>query len=1103
MRKSIITKMLVQWLILIMIFQNTVYATNISDMCEPVMTENFIKEDIEEAVSENMATKVSWYLGDKSPSKTHGAVGSIAGNDLRLYALNGFGKIIPNTKDSKVFYYTPIPADKNFTLTCNVHVNDWTFYNGQEGFGIMAADKVSNTDSFWNNSVDAIITRCSYAAPTGGTVDLGLGPCALVRYGVTNENVAELDSDTDSQAAINKYFNKYQYALYDGISTKGFYNLVANTVQNHDFDISRSGVYDAVLNPTGYEPQVLENTIENPISDYRLTIQKNNSGYFVSYTDEKGKTTTRKFYYCGNDFLTSLVNDTVYVGFFAARSVDVTFSDVDLRIVDPLMDTPAEEIEKTIYNLSAYFSSNNYCNIEDYELCYHTNWDGKLKITDESGKVIFEDYVKAEKDSVCSVKLDIGTNQFTAYFEPDAEYHYGYDIYHPANKYNVLSSYKTKVSKFNVTRNTYEKRGDKIYVAPSGTSFADGTKSQPMDLQAACKYVQPGQTIIMLPGIYKFNSGVTIPRGINGKKGEPITLMGDPDSSERPVIDFSKTGEGIIFAGNYWYYKGFDVTGSLNGKKGMAIAGSYVVAEDIHTYRNGNTGLQVTKLKSSDTKDDYWPHDILIKNCLSYENADAGYEDADGFAAKIFVGENIVFDGCVAHHNSDDGWDLYAKKESGCIGAVTIRNCVAYSNGFIHDKDGNLIIAGNGNGFKLGGESLSGKHTLLNSYSFMNKAIGIDANSCPDIKVSNCVSYDNKGANVALYTSALTTDYHMNKVVSLRVDNNYKKNDSYVVKNQSQTDVFNNTTFYWRNTNSANRAGAVFDNSYVKSFAFDPEKDEIKRCADGSIDLGDFLQFNVSEVGGVDISSVKFTEQMSATEIFNREAGPMPTPTPTPTATPMPTTAAPTPTVEPTLMPTATVPVLEQSSGTGRKVKLSQQMLESYNDVSLVNVISKDKNGKEYCILEICPKDFTLGNEFYLFKTDSDKSVFGAVNKKKYKVSKKGIVVSVKEGGKYILVPKVRAKEICQEIENGILLTVDKTNIQAGEKAFFDVIDKSGLDSVKKIQYKSLNKKVAVVNRYGRLIAKETGSVIIEAKIVLKNGTYITKKVQLMITDSY
>ena len=39
--------------------------------------------------------------------------------------------------------------------------------------------------------------------------------------------------------------------------------------------------------------------------------------------------------------------------------------------------------------------------------------------------------------------------------------------------------------------------------------------------------------------------------------------------------------------------------------------------------------------------------------------------------------------GCVAHDNSDDGWDTFPKTTSG-TNSVTIENCIAYHNGY-HD----------------------------------------------------------------------------------------------------------------------------------------------------------------------------------------------------------------------------------------------------------------------------------------------------------------------------------------------------------------------------------------------------------------------------------
>ena len=76
-----------------------------------------------------------------------------------------------------------------------------------------------------------------------------------------------------------------------------------------------------------------------------------------------------------------------------------------------------------------------------------------------------------------------------------------------------------------------------------------------------------------------------------------------------------------------------------------------------------------------------WPAGNLILSAESHDNADSDGEDADGFAAKLTVGAGNVFRYAVAHHNIDDGWDLYTKTDTGPIGVVTVEDSLAYSNG--------------------------------------------------------------------------------------------------------------------------------------------------------------------------------------------------------------------------------------------------------------------------------------------------------------------------------------------------------------------------------------------------------------------------------------
>ena len=75
-------------------------------------------------------------------------------NDGSVTISSASGKIVPASYDGLSFYYTTVPASQNFTLRAKVSVDSWKFSNGQEGFGLMAADQLGG--SGWNNSYMAV-----------------------------------------------------------------------------------------------------------------------------------------------------------------------------------------------------------------------------------------------------------------------------------------------------------------------------------------------------------------------------------------------------------------------------------------------------------------------------------------------------------------------------------------------------------------------------------------------------------------------------------------------------------------------------------------------------------------------------------------------------------------------------------------------------------------------------------------------------------------------------------------------------------------------------------------------------------------------------------
>lgn len=74
----------------------------------------------------------------------------------------------------------------------------------------------------------------------------------------------------------------------------------------------------------------------------------------------------------------------------------------------------------------------------------------------------------------------------------------------------------------------------------------------------------------------------------------------------------------------------FDITNTKDMEDGIYVAGSYNVIELVNTYKNGNTGINISGYNNYDSHE-MWPAHNLIKKCTSMHNADNGLEDTNGF----------------------------------------------------------------------------------------------------------------------------------------------------------------------------------------------------------------------------------------------------------------------------------------------------------------------------------------------------------------------------------------------------------------------------------------------------------------------------------------
>ena len=775
--------------------------------------------------------RVSTY-GSSTDSKNNGVIGNANDGKVTVYSEGGKGKIVPGSTDGLTFYYTAIdPETENFTLTADIHVDSWTLSNGQEGFGMMAADAVgSNGDgtAFWNNAYQAIATKVEYywdgedvtTDISANKISMKLGLGAISRLGVTADDVAAIKNGTITMPA--GYVSETT-TLETGAAAKGpgTYNLVGN--------------WNKKAEPTG--------NLENPLTDFRLQIQRNNTGYYLRYLDKDNKVIKEVRYYdLERNSLTQIDKDNIYVGFFASRNARITVSNIDLKTITPADDEKAEEREiQYVYPINT-IESPVFSNSADYNLVYYGNADGTLVVKDENGKEVLNKEFKALTKETVALKLNNGKNAFTINFIPDKEYKPG--------EFKLMTSYDPVTINHTVEYKTVE--NNNIYVSPNGKSNAAGTKDAPMDIYTAVKIAAPGQKILIKEGTYNLSGTVKVERGINGTADAMIYMIADPEAGSRPVLDFGGKCAGMILAGDYWYFQGFDVTRSADAQKGIQVSGNHNILDQIKAYKNGNTGIQISRYLGTD-QFNQWPAHNTILNCSSYLNADKGYEDADGFAAKLTVGQGNVFDGCIAAYNADDGWDLFAKVQSGSIGVVTIQNCVAFKNGYILDENGREINAGNGNGFKMGGDSMPGAHVLKNSVAFANKAKGIDSNSCPDIKVYSSTTFDNESYNVAFYTNtAVNTAFAADGILSYKVSNKVAEQFK-LLGTQNAADVKGVTNYYFDGSKTVNNNGKEAAASWFKSLdtASALKDGGITRNADGTINMNGFLELTDEVPEGV------------------------------------------------------------------------------------------------------------------------------------------------------------------------------------------------------------------------------------------------------------
>jgi hypothetical protein len=675
---------------------------------------------------------------------------SVPEGSINMQATGNGGKIA-GSEDGITFLFREVDISKNFKLSADFTVvgfgggaqgdggpGDATVTsNGQEGWGLMARDFVPQYPGKRMDQVKE--TFPDFLDP--GTVMSGSG----VRAGVSGGD-GNMIMVGGVKRGVRVYWRQGTKASADndydetGNPTTTLYMDSGNT----KFDYIPKELPDYTMYET------LPARIDFPAwnSTYRLTLEKTNNDFraIIEPPAEKGGAETYSIPLY--DILDGVNKNTYYVGFFAARDACVNVTNIEYFEANAEDCAPYVEPEPILYTPSLEVLSPAAWGGTDY-LYAKSNVAGSLTVAMNgreipAGAITGEWMAEPSNGSAVPFTLFTvptyphieGENVFTLMFYPakdQAVLGEGYDI----------NSGAPIRKTFTVTKQPIHGGTGDIYVSPNGQKRNHGTAGSPLDLETALKYVFPGQKIIMQDGVYS-PLAVNIPRYSDGKYGQIKTL--EAEHRDKAIIDFGKNlaSKGFILAGNYWKLDGIHVRNTPDKVKGLTVMGKNNVVSFVKTYSNGDTGLQISGQNAEAKR--LWPSGNRIEYCESYDNKDAATADADGFAAKLTVGEDNVFSWCVAHHNCDDGWDLFSKRETGAIGVVKIDHCVSYMNGATMAG----FISGDGNGFKMGGEGIAVFHEIRQSLSFREKSSNITSNSNPALMVYDCTAYNTGGGSITI-----------------------------------------------------------------------------------------------------------------------------------------------------------------------------------------------------------------------------------------------------------------------------------------------------------------------------------------------------------------
>ena len=283
-----------------------------------------------------------------------------------------------------------------------------------------------------------------------------------------------------------------------------------------------------------------------------------------------------------------------------------------------------------------------------------------------------------------------------------------------------------------------------IYASPEGRPDQEGSETAPMDLQTAVAAAGEGAEIILLNGKYILKEPLYLPSRSGGSFQKRTTIRAQ--HTRCAILDGSelvKKAPLMILRGRYWLLDGLVFQNSP--LSGLMICGSGNMVLNCEARHNGDTGILICAYPGDER--DNWPAFNQVEDSDSFDNCDPVMCNADGFGAKLSIGKGNGFYRCIAHHNIDDGFDLYTKSILGPIDPVVLEQCIAYENGKTLENRYIRRKHSGGVGFKLGGENQAVAHELWDCMGFLNQQYGFSSNSNPAVRLHYCTALENGRRN--------------------------------------------------------------------------------------------------------------------------------------------------------------------------------------------------------------------------------------------------------------------------------------------------------------------------------------------------------------------